>query len=73
MDFRFSTLPVRKENEHKLDRLVEEWTIDHPAETLMKTLQAVGMLATGEDPVERDPQLKHRRFFWGLEHPEMGL
>ena len=33
---------------------------------------AAGVLETGEDMTEHDPQLKHRHFFWEFEHPETG-
>ncbi|MBI3931108.1 MAG: CoA transferase, partial [Chloroflexi bacterium] len=73
---KFRTLPARKENEDELDRLVEAWTINHSAEEVMTIMQAAGVAAgvvqTGEDLLEHDPQLKHRRFFWELDHPEIG-
>ncbi len=73
---KFSTLPARKENEEELDSLVEEWTITHSAEEVMSLMQAAGVAAgvveTGEDLLEHDPQLKHRRFFQELDHPEIG-
>jgi benzylsuccinate CoA-transferase BbsF subunit len=73
---KFSTLPARKENEEELDRLVEEWTINHPAEEVMMLMQAAGVAAgvvqNAEDLMECDPQLEHRHFFWELEHPEIG-
>jgi len=31
-----------------------------------------GVLETGEDLLEHDPQLKHRHLFWELDHPEIG-
>ena len=75
-DPKFSTLLARKENEEELDRLVEEWTINHSAEEVMSMMQAAGVAAgtvqTAEDLLEHDPQLKHRHFFWELEHPEIG-
>ena len=75
-DAKFATLQARKENEEKLDRLVEEWTINHSAEEVMRMMQAAGVAAgvlqTGEDLLEHDPQLKHRHFFWELDHPEIG-
>ena len=73
---RFATLQARKENEDELDRLVEEWTINHPAEEVMTVMQsagvAAGALETGEDLLEHDPQLRHRHFFRELDHPEIG-
>jgi crotonobetainyl-CoA:carnitine CoA-transferase CaiB-like acyl-CoA transferase len=75
-DPKFSTLLARKGNEEELDRLVEEWTINHSAEEVMNIMQAAGVgagvLQTGEDLVEHDPQLKHRHFSSVTEHPEVG-
>jgi crotonobetainyl-CoA:carnitine CoA-transferase CaiB-like acyl-CoA transferase len=75
-DPKFSTLLARKENEEELDKLVEEWTINHTAEEVMTRLQAAGvaagMLENGEDLQEHDPQLKHRHFYWKLHHPKQG-
>ncbi|MFC1532482.1 CaiB/BaiF CoA transferase family protein [Thermodesulfobacteriota bacterium] len=72
----YSTFRSRKQNEEKLNELIEKWTIDHEAEEVMGLLQDVGVMAgvvqTVDDLVERDPQLKHRRYFQRLEHPEMG-
>jgi len=73
---RFSTFEARKENEDELDRLVEDWTINRSAEEVMILLQAAGVaggvVETGEDQLEHDPQLKHRNFFRKLDHPEIG-
>ncbi len=75
-DPKFATLLARKENEEELDRLIEEWTINHSAEEVMSMMQAAGvaagMLETGEDLLEHDPQLRHRHYFWELDHPEVG-
>jgi len=73
---RFMTLQSRKENEDELDRLIEEWTINHTAEEIMSMMQAcgigAGVLQTAEDLLEHDPQLRHRHLYWELEHPEIG-
>ena len=73
---KFSTLPSRKETEEELDKLVEEWTINHSPEEVMSLMQAAGVAAgvveNAEDLMEHDPQLKHRNFFKELDHPEMG-
>jgi len=75
-DSRFDTLQARKDNEDHLDKLVEEWTINHSAEEVMAMMQeagvAAGVLETGEDLIERDPQLGYRHFYWELDHPEIG-
>jgi benzylsuccinate CoA-transferase BbsF subunit len=73
-DPRFATLLARKENEEELDRLIREWTISHTAEEVMKLMQeagvAAGVVETGQDLLDNDPQLKARHFFWEIEHPE---
>ncbi|MCY3734228.1 MAG: CoA transferase [Chloroflexi bacterium] len=75
-DRRFATLEGRKANEDDLDRLVEEWTSQRDAYEVMKHLQGLGIPAgvvqTGEDLLEHDPQLRHRKFYQRLEHPAMG-
>ncbi|MEE8418739.1 MAG: CoA transferase [Dehalococcoidales bacterium] len=75
-DSRFATLAARKENEEELDGLVNEWTGSRPAEEVMNLMQAAGIAAgvveTGEDLMDKDPQLKHRNFFKELEYPGIG-
>lgn len=73
-DARFGTLLARKKHEDELDKLVTEWTISHSAEEVMEKLQAAGVaagvVATGEDLLEHNPQLEHEHFFWRLDHPQ---
>lgn len=73
---KFSTLLARKENEEELDRLVNEWTIKHSAEEVMNLMQkagvAAGVVETGEDLMDKDPQLRERHFFHELEYPGVG-
>jgi len=68
----FATLKSRLENQDKLDRLVEEWTVSHSAEEVMSLMQtagvAAGVVQNGQD-LDNDPQLKHRHFYWKLDHP----
>lgn len=72
----FSTLLARKRNEDELDKLVEEWTIQHKPEDVMNAMQAAGVAAgvlqTGEDLLEHDPQLEHQDFCPEGDHPEIG-
>jgi len=72
----FATLLDRNQNKEELDKLVEAWTINYSSEDVMNIMQAVrvaaGVLETGEDLLEYDPQLKYRRSFWRLDHPEVG-
>jgi benzylsuccinate CoA-transferase BbsF subunit len=75
-DSRFATSQARKENEDELEKMIDRWTIKHPAEEVMRMMQAAGLAAgvleTGKELMEDDPQLKSRRFFWQLDHPEVG-
>jgi len=75
-DQRFETLLGRKENEDELDRIINEWTSTHTPAVVMSLMQEAGvpagMVENAEDQVEFDPQLKHRHFFWELDHPEVG-
>lgn len=75
-DPRFATLQSRKENEDELEKVIEQWTINHSAEEVMSVMQAAGVAAgileTGKEMMEDDPQLKHRQFFSELDHPEIG-
>ncbi len=75
-DPRFATLQARKKNEEELDRLVTEWTIRHSAEEVMNMMQAAGIAAgvveTGEDLLDKDPQYKHRQTFREVEYPGIG-
>jgi crotonobetainyl-CoA:carnitine CoA-transferase CaiB-like acyl-CoA transferase len=69
-------MKARKENEEALDKRVEEWTINRSAEEVMRMMQgagvAAGVLQTGEDLLEKDMHLRHRRLFRALDHPEIG-
>ncbi len=75
-DLRFDTLQDRKANEDQLDALVEDWTRRHDAYEIMHLLQRsgvpAGVVQTGEDILEHDPQLRHRKFYQRLEHPALG-
>jgi len=72
---RFSTLLGRKQNENELERLVAEWTILHTSQEITDWLQSAGVPASiveSNKDLFEDPQLKHRKHFWVLEHPVMG-
>ena len=75
-DPRFATLESRKTNEDELDRIVERWTQARSPREVMERLQACGVPAgivqTGEDILEHDPQLRHRNFYQRLDHPALG-
>ena len=75
-DPRFATFQARKANEDELDRLIEQWTMQRNAHDVMRLLQGckvpAGVVQTGEDILEHDPQLRHRGFYQTLDHPALG-
>ena len=75
-DPRFATLEARKANEDELDRIIEAWTVQQDARDVMHLLQAngvpAGVVQTGEDILEHDPQLRRRNFYQILDHPALG-
>jgi benzylsuccinate CoA-transferase BbsF subunit len=75
-DPKFETILARKEHEEELDRLIGRWTSLHSAEEVMNLMQSAGVPAgiveTAEDQLERDPQLRYRRFFRALDFPGFG-
>jgi len=72
---KFATMLSRKRNEDELEQLIGHWTAGIDAHELMQQLQdagvPAGVLQTSED-LHNDPQLKHRGYLHGLEHPEIG-
>jgi len=74
-DPKYQTLAGRKAHEDELDRLVETWTRLHPAEEIMRLLQAAGAPAgvvLNYENLLSDPQMTHRGHFVALEHPVIG-
>ena len=75
-DAKFSTLTARKKNEEQLDNLINAWTSTRMAEDVMRAMQdsgvAAGVVQTGEDVLDKDPQLRHRGLFAELEYPGIG-
>ena len=75
---RFASAEARCENASELDRHVEDWTQSQDANALMLELQAAGVPAglvqTGIDLAENDPQLKQRGFISVCDdpHPTLG-
>lgn len=71
----FTTLTGRKENEGRLDSLVEGWTLQHTPEEVEELMQkagiAAGVVASGED-LSNNPQLTARGFYKMLNHTEIG-
>jgi benzylsuccinate CoA-transferase BbsF subunit len=73
---RFATLDARQQNLEEMDRYVDEWTINRTDYEVMDLMQCAGVpagvVATGEDIFEKDPQLRHRHIFWKMNVPEAG-
>jgi len=74
-DPRFKTVPARKDHEEDLDREVARWTSELEAGEVFKRLQdngvKAGIVETMED-LFADPQLRHRKFWAPVDHPEVG-
>jgi crotonobetainyl-CoA:carnitine CoA-transferase CaiB-like acyl-CoA transferase len=72
---RFSSLQQRKENEERLNELVEEWTRRYTPEEITEKLQEAGVPAgivkTNKELFE-DPQLEYRGYFQLVDHTEIG-
>jgi crotonobetainyl-CoA:carnitine CoA-transferase CaiB-like acyl-CoA transferase len=70
-----ATVEGRRARRDLVDRELSAFTSRHEPRALMDLLQAAGvpagMVQRSSDHLE-DPQLRHRRFFRPLEHPEMG-
>jgi crotonobetainyl-CoA:carnitine CoA-transferase CaiB-like acyl-CoA transferase len=71
---KFANFRARKANETELDEVVTAWTSVRTAEEVMDTLQKVGVaaavVATGEDLMDKDPQIQYRGSFVKVNHPE---
>jgi benzylsuccinate CoA-transferase BbsF subunit len=72
----FTTTLSRVKHRDELNALVETWTSQYAAETVMARLQQVGIAAgvvQNAADLARDPQLSHRGQSILLDHPEVGL
>ncbi len=75
VDKRFADTFTRWHNQEKLDKLIENWTINHPHFDVMKMLQAVGIAATpscNSEDLWNDPHLRERDFWAEVDHPVLG-
>ena len=76
LDPRFDTLLHRKEHEQDVDALVESWARSRTPEEAMAQLQSAGVPAGvvgSAADLYTDPQLRHRRLFWPMNHSEIGM
>lgn len=74
-DDRFSGLLGRLRNQDELDRLVEEWTLEHDHYQVMHLLQAAGIPAgpvLEADELAEEPHLHARGLYEEVTHPEAG-
>lgn len=74
-DARFSNGQERYENQDEMDKLIEEWTLEHDHYEVMQILQQVGIPAgpvlDAKEQLE-DPHLIDRGFFESVSHSEAG-
>jgi len=72
---KFSSFCERKTNEDELERLIEEWTINHSSEDIELLMQDAGIPASAvlsSKDLFSDAQLKFRGGFRTLSHSVMG-
>jgi benzylsuccinate CoA-transferase BbsF subunit len=73
-DQELSTVLNRLKNVDKVDKLVEDWTMLHTTEEVMKLMQEIGIAAgvvqNGQD-LDNDPQLKD--YYWEIDEAELGV
>lgn len=71
----FSNSYNRWQNQEHLDRLIEEWTINHTPHEVMDTLQKAGIAAVPSfngEQLFHDPHSKQRDWYTEVEHPVIG-
>jgi len=74
-DGRFSDICGRWQNREELDRLVEQWTVQHDDYEVMHLLQQAGVAAVPSFSSEElctDPHLEERGVWVEVEHPVIG-
>jgi len=73
---RFLTHADRMMRHDELDEIIRAWTADKNHRDAMKTLQQAGVPAgavLNAAELVADPQLQHRKFYWTIDHPEVGF
>lgn len=71
----YATLLARQAQAEGLRSSIESWTCERQAEDVMRTMQAAGVPCTVVNDFKRllqDPQLRARRLWAEVEHPELG-
>lgn len=74
-DERFLSVTGRKDHQRELDALISAWMAEQTAEDAERLLQGAGVPAAvvqNAEDLARDPQLRARGFFVGLNHPTLG-
>jgi benzylsuccinate CoA-transferase BbsF subunit len=69
----FSTMIDRKRNEAEIDHIIQDWTMNFPAEEVVSRMQEAGVpsgVVQDAKDLLQDPQLE--RSFWLLDHNEIG-
>lgn len=73
---KFSNPLSRWQNQKYLDKLIEEWTIQHTGYEVMYLLQSRGIPAgpvMNDEEIFKDPHLRARGFYITVDHPEAGM
>src|SRR5579864_623144 len=76
-DAKFSTVAGRLQHQDEMDAQIEAWTMTLGKYDVTERCQAAGVRAmpvqSAEDRVARDPQLRQREMYRGMEHPALGV
>ena len=75
LEVKFADRGSRVRNRVELNRLVEEWTLQHEPHEVMRRMQEAGVAAgvvQNIAQVANDPHLQARGFLVEIQHPEMG-
>jgi len=72
---KFSTSLSRWKNQDELDKLIEQWTLEHDAYDVMHLLQSGGVaagIAFNSKEILSNPHLQKRDYFWQVTTPGTG-
>jgi crotonobetainyl-CoA:carnitine CoA-transferase CaiB-like acyl-CoA transferase len=74
-DCRFSNPSKRMQNSDELEREIEEWSLKHDPDDIVKILQKEGIpagIVQNARDLFKDPHLQSRGFFISIDHPILG-
>jgi benzylsuccinate CoA-transferase BbsF subunit len=74
-DAAFATAEDRRRNQERLDKLIQDWTVDRDADELTRLLQARGVAAIPSYSAEElftNPHLRERGSITEVQHPRLG-